>query len=171
MTPIIHDRPAHPNNYGSRGDETPVVVVLHADASPSLSATIDWLESPKAKVSYHVSVGRSGWCCRHVPDDKSAYHAGVSALRGKSSGRSVNRFSLGLNMSNAQDGVEAFTEEQLDAAALVVHEWVKAYSIPLLNIVTHAQVALPKGRKADPWPGAPGSMTDLTFRVQELAGT
>jgi N-acetylmuramoyl-L-alanine amidase len=168
MLPHISERPSP--NHRARGKHTPRLVVLHADASPSVASTLSWCCDPKSKVSYHYLIGRTGSVYRMVPEHRAAYHAGRSQWRGQDDGRGgVNDFSIGVCLSNKQDGKEEFSDEQLDAAALVVADMAKRHKIPLLSITTHADVALPKGRKRDPSPAGPFLIMDFIARVQEAA--
>jgi N-acetyl-anhydromuramyl-L-alanine amidase AmpD len=70
----------------------------------------------------------------------------VSALDGVSD---VNDFAIGVCLSNRNDG-ETYPKAQLFEAAMVCVQLVNHYGIPLERIVTHAEVALPPGRKTDP---------------------
>lgn len=150
----VRNRPSP--NHRSRNGHRPTLVVIHSDASASVAGTIDWLSRPESKVSYHYSVGRSGLIYRHVPDDLSAWHAGKSDWRGQTDGRGgVNDFSLGINISNRQDGTERYAEKQLDAAARLVAALCIDHRIPASAITTHYLCARPLGRKHDPHPGEP----------------
>jgi N-acetylmuramoyl-L-alanine amidase len=159
--PFVNERPSP--NHRSRGIKRPRCVVLHADASPSVASTLSWCQDPASKVSYHYLIGRTGSVYRLVSEDRAAYHAGVSEWKGETN---VNGISVGVCLSNKQDGVEPFSDEQLDAGALVVADIAKRHSIPLLSIVTHAEVARPLGRKRDPAPGGPFDLMDFLGRVQ-----
>lgn len=159
--PFVNERPS-PHHRSRQGKQI-TCIVLHADASPTVAGTISWCSDPRSKVSYHYLIGRGGAVYRLVQDDRAAYHAGVSEWRGE---KNINDGSLGVCLSNRQDGAEEFAEEQLDAAALVVADLSKRYAIPLLDITTHAVVARPPGRKRDPAPGGPFDYEDFMQRVQ-----
>jgi N-acetyl-anhydromuramyl-L-alanine amidase AmpD len=61
----------------------------------------------------------------------------------------VNDFSLGWELANRNDGREPYTEMQYRAlTTLAVHYTLQG--IPLDAFVSHAEVALPQGRKSDP---------------------
>lgn len=150
----VRERPSP--NHRSRNGQRIRLCVLHSDASPSMAGTIDWLSRRESKVSYHYSVGRSGLIYRHVPDDLSAWHAGKSDWRGETDGKGgVNDFSLGVNLSNRQDGTEKYPDAQLDAAARLVAALCIDYRIPASAITTHTLCARPIGRKKDPYPNEP----------------
>lgn len=121
------------------------LIVLHCDASPRESSTINWLANPVSKASYHALIHRDGWVTRMVPDERKAWHAGRSEWNGI---RDVNDISLGLSFSNRNDGQERLTDAQLDIAKAVVQYWRSRYDIEA--VVTHTMVARPVGRKTDP---------------------
>lgn len=165
----IIDRPSP--NWRSRLGQPCTLIVLHSDASPSLEDTISWISDPASKVSYHFSVGRTGNLFRHVATTAVAFHAGVSEWLGKTDGRGgVNNFSIGVNISNRQDGKEPFSQVQLVAAADLVAALVQVYKIPILWITTHTEVARPVGRKHDPTPGGPFQLMPFLDLVQARVG-
>jgi len=135
------------------------LIVLHADASPNEEATLSWLESPKSQVSYHVLIGRDGTCYRIVPDTRRAWHAGKAAWNGVSD---VNGVSLGVAVSNRQDGKELITPAQFTALRQVIADWKAKWQIEA--VVTHKMCARPVGRKHDP-EAAPN------FKVDEWLST
>lgn len=122
------------------------LVVLHCDASPSEDATLNWLANPKSQVSYHVLIGRDGTMYRIVEDNRRAWHAGKSAWRGVPD---VNGVSLGVAMSNRQDGKEPITPAQADALRTYLRD-VKMKYPSIEAVTTHKACARPVGRKCDP---------------------
>lgn len=98
-------------------------------------------------MSYHVLIGRNGltFCC--VNPDRRAWHAGASALGDE---QDCNTFAVGVCLSNRNDGLEPYPMAQRGAAADVCALLCGFYGIPVSRIVTHAEVALPVGRKNDP---------------------
>lgn len=140
-------------------------IVLHSDASSKIESSLDWIRksqqqldalwegTPASKrpprkyqaVSYHVMVGRNGLIFAVVNPDRKAWHAGVSTLDGKSD---VNQFSVGVCLSNRNDGVEPYPMSQQGAAADVCAVLCLHYGIPVARIVTHAHIA--PTRKTDP---------------------
>lgn len=137
-------------NHGARPPGTVVdTIVLHADASPRTTSTLNWCRNPEAKVSYHFLIGRLGHVYELVATNRRAWHAGVSSYRGIPD---VNDYSIGVCFSNDQKG-EPFTEEALEAGARLCGSLILRHpGIWLERITTHAEIALPKGRKVDPGP-------------------
>lgn len=145
-------------NYSARKPGTAVrFLVLHADASPSESATLSWITDPKSQVSYHLYVQRDGTVVRCVPDHRAAWAVGVSAWEGMAN---LNHWSVSLAFANRNNGTEPLTLRQIEQGrALVAQYRVK---FPGIVPVTHTMVAMPRGRKHDP-EGAPN------FRLADFA--
>ena len=122
-------------------------IVLHADASSRIESTLDWVRRVESGVSYHVVVSRSGGVYQIVTPDRIAYHAGVSSLNGDPF---CNSYSVGVCLSNRNDGDEPYSRSQVMSAVEVCAALCRHYGIPVDRIVTHAAVATPAGRKSDP---------------------
>ena len=122
-------------------------IVLHATVEPTTVGTIDIFLTPARRVSAHFVVGRDGRVVQMVPVEKRAWHAGSSVLENVGS---VNNFSVGIEMVNLNDGVDPYTPEQMEAVAGIIRLIRSRYDVPDTRIVSHAQVALPAGRKSDP---------------------
>lgn len=142
----------------------PRVIVLHADVAASHLSSINWIMNPDSKVSYHAIIGRDGSITQLVPDEKKAWHCGVSSWGGVPN---VNDFSIGICFSNWNDGKEPYTPAAILAGVDLVAGKMRHWNIPPQNIVTHAAIALPKGRKTDPGPLFPleGFMTAVRNRL------
>lgn len=122
-------------------------IALHADASSRVESSLDWVRRPESKVSYHVMIGRNGAVFSVVPPDRRAWHAGESSFDGR---KDCNGYSVGVCLSNRNDGVELYPPVQQQAAVSVCAALCRHYGIPVERIVTHAEVARPAGRKTDP---------------------
>ena len=137
-SPNIDDRPA-----GTTID----CIVLHATVEPTLEGTRKIFLDPVRKVSAHFVVGKEGEVLQMVPVEKRAWHAGKSLLEGK---EHVNDFSVGVEIVNLNDGKQPFTDAQYEAVAGIVRFVRSKFPVPDQRIVSHAQIALPVGRKSDP---------------------
>lgn len=127
-------------------------IVLHADGSPRLSSSLNWIMQSASKVSYHYLVGRAGHVYECVAPTRRAWHAGVSEFGGV---KDCNNFSVGVCLSNDQKA-EPFADAQLEAGARVCAMLMHRFpGITLERITSHAVVALPPGRKVDPGPRFP----------------
>lgn len=134
-------------NYDDRPNGIQVdTVVLHATVLDSLEETCRHFESPDSAVSSHYTIDRDGTAVCHVEESKRAFHAGVSRMP---DGReAANDFSIGIELVNLNDGLDPYPEAQLDALRSLLADIRSRHNIRF--IVSHAEIALPPGRKTDP---------------------
>lgn len=140
------DREAPSPNFDERA--MPIqMVVIHYTEMAGKDAAIERLCDPEAKVSAHYVIGEDGEVVRLVPEDKRAWHAGVSYWRGL---KDVNSASIGIELDHPGHllGYRDFTEAQFEALVPLVARMVKRYDIPRANVVGHSDVA--PARKIDP---------------------
>jgi len=138
-------------NHSSRGGVDIDALILHHTASNNTAGDLATLRSPASDVSAHYLVGRDGKIYQLVKDERRAWHAGVSAIRGDAS-PDVNSRSIGIEITNAGDGKTPFTRAQYEALEKLVPWLMKKHKIPMNNLLGHKDVALPAGRKSDPAP-------------------
>ena len=122
-------------------------VVVHATVIDSTEKTAGHFYNPASRVSAHYVVGRDGRIVQQVPETERAWHAGVSALEGRTG---VNDFSLGIEMVNLNDGKDPYPDAQYKAVARIIKHVRSKHKIPDSHIVSHQFVARPQGRKNDP---------------------
>lgn len=136
-------------NYGNRPAGTDIdTIVLHHTASGGTAQNIGkFFQNPAAEVSAHYTVGKDGTIVQSVPDSKRAWHAGTSSFKGEGD---VNDYSIGIEIVNLGNNKDPYTEAQYNALIDLVAYLVKAHDVPMDRITGHRDVALPKGRKADP---------------------
>lgn len=151
------DRTHQSQNYNRRPHDVIVnCIVLHADGDASIASSIGYICTPglaKPPVSYHCIIGRTGNIYELVDPADRAWHAGVSSFNGIPD---CNNYSVGVCLSNKQDGVEPFTEDALRSAAeYCAYLMTNFPAITLQSITEHSVVALPLGRKSDPSPSGP----------------
>jgi len=96
------------------------------------------------RVSAHFLIRRDGETLQFVPVERRAWHAGVSAWRGR--GR-CNDFSVGIELEGADAG--PFEDAQYAALARLLARLRER--LALRDIAAHSDVA--PGRKSDPGPG------------------
>jgi AmpD protein len=97
-------------------------------------------------VSAHLFIDRMGRTTQFVPFDERAWHAGVSAWRGR---EGCNDFAIGIELEGVDD--RAYTQAQYRRLGKVLEALLGRY--PRLSraaIVGHQEVA--PGRKSDPGP-------------------
>lgn len=151
----------------------PSILVLHYTGMQSGQEAIGRLRDPAAKVSAHYVVEEDGRIFRLVPEERRAWHAGVSFWRGR---RNINGDSIGIEIVNPghEWGYRPFPEAQVAAVTALVADIRTRWSIEDRDIVGHSDVA--PARKDDPgelfpwkrlseaghglwaeWPAAPGN--------------
>mgnify|MGYP001240138559 CR=1 FL=1 len=106
----------------------------------------EFLKSIKdLKVSSHFLITRKGALIQFVPTDKRAWHAGISAYKGR---ENCNDFSIGIELEGCDN--EEFTSKQYDALSELIHFLSDSLNINKNNIVGHSEIA--PERKTDPGP-------------------
>jgi AmpD protein len=98
------------------------------------------------KVSAHYFIDRSGTIFRFVPENKRAWHAGVSRFAGRDN---CNDFSLGIELEG--DDIHPFANLQYESLNLLLKDIYHRH--PRVNrglVVGHADIS--PGRKTDPGP-------------------
>jgi N-acetyl-anhydromuramyl-L-alanine amidase AmpD len=134
-------------NYDDRPSDMEVdTVVLHATVLNTLDDVVAHFSNPDTQVSAHYTIDRDGSIVAHVPEDKRAWHAGVSKMKDGRTG--VNDFSIGIELVNLNDGLDPFPGEQIQAMRNLVRSIMARY--PIRHIITHYECAEPPGRKSDP---------------------
>jgi N-acetylmuramoyl-L-alanine amidase len=142
-------------NHGPRPANAPVsMLVLHYTGMETAEAALSRLTDPAAEVSAHYLIDEDGTVFALVPEDRRAWHAGVSRWRGESD---VNARSIGIELVNPghEFGYRDFPPRQIDALCDLCREILARHPIPPRNVVGHADVA--PTRKQDPgerfpWP-------------------
>ena len=117
-------------------------VCFHHTVMP-FAETIAYMQSAASRVSYHLIISPDGARARLVPEERVAWHAGVSAFRGR---EHCNAFLLGLAFAGDTHAAP-LTDAQL-ASSL---EWLDArwarLGWSLAWMTDHRQIA--PGRKDD----------------------
>ncbi len=125
----------------------PDILVLHYTGMRGGPAALDRLRDPEAKVSSHYMVEEDGRIFRLVPEERRAWHAGVSYWKGE---RNINGVSIGIEIVNPghEFGYRPFPEAQIAAVIALVADIRSRWMIPDDRIVGHSDVA--PERKDDP---------------------
>ena len=138
-------------NHGSRGEAPNIraidMLVLHYTGMQSAADAIDRLCDPEAKVSAHYVVEEDGTLWRLVPEERRAFHAGVSCWQGE---QNLNHCSIGIEIVNPghEWGYRAFPEAQMAAVEELCRDILSRWRIPAYRIVGHSDIA--PDRKSDP---------------------
>lgn len=134
-----------PNHDARRGAID--MLVVHYTGMPDAASALARLTDPAAKVSAHYLIDEDGAVTRLVPDDRRAWHAGVSYWRSRSD---INSASIGVELVNPghEFGYRDFPPAQMAALAALAHDIVRRHAIPARHVLGHSDVAI--GRKQDP---------------------
>lgn len=141
---MITDLPSP--NHDARG--VPVdMLILHYTGMRTAREALDRLREPDAAVSSHYLVDEDGAVFRLVPEDRRAWHAGISFWRGQTA---LNGRSIGVEIVNPghEWGYRNFPVLQLAAVCDLCLEILARHPIPARNVVAHSDVA--PDRKQDP---------------------
>lgn len=142
----LHDRPSP--NHDARPDGAPVdMLILHYTGMDSGAAAIARLRDPAAKVSAHYVVEEDGRILRLVPEDRRAWHAGVSHWRGMTG---LNARSIGIEVVNPghAHGYRPFPALQMAALCDLCCDILARHPIPARHVLAHSDIA--PDRKEDP---------------------
>jgi N-acetylmuramoyl-L-alanine amidase len=135
-------------NHGPRPPGVAVdMLVLHYTGMVSAAAALERLCDPAAQVSAHYVIDEDGTVFRLVPEERRAWHAGVSCWAGRSG---VNDFSIGVELVNPGHdwGYRPFPEAQMAALEELAADIVSRHRIPPARVLGHSDVA--PHRKIDP---------------------
>ncbi len=135
-------------NYDDRPESGPVnMVVLHYTGMKSGEEALARLCDPAAKVSAHYLIEEDGCVYSLVPEEKRAWHAGVSSWKGWSN---INHRSLGIELVNPghEFGYRPFPEVQIESLLMLLDDIKKRHKIRPDCYVGHSDIA--PDRKEDP---------------------
>ncbi|MEJ0043850.1 MAG: N-acetylmuramoyl-L-alanine amidase [Rhizomicrobium sp.] len=136
-----------PNHDARPGGAAVDILVLHYTGMKTADEALARLCDPQAKVSAHYTIGRDGRVFAHVPEDRRAWHAGVSWWAGETN---VNARSIGIELVNPghEFGYVPFPEVQIAALMDLAHGILRRHPIPANRVLGHSDVA--PARKEDP---------------------
>jgi N-acetylmuramoyl-L-alanine amidase len=135
-------------NHDARPDGARIdILVLHYTGMRSAEEALARLCDSQAKVSAHYTIDRAGTVYVHVPEERRAWHAGVSYWAGE---RNVNARSVGIELVNPghEFGYVPFTDDQIASLIDLASGIVERHAIPAARVLGHSDVA--PTRKSDP---------------------
>ena len=121
----------------------PNYVIIHHTAQNSCEQTLKTFTLPRTQLSSHYVICKDGTVHHMLNDLLRGHHAGISKW---GNATDINSSSIGIEIAN--NGVEVFTEAQINSLLLLLDRLKKAYNIPATNFIGHADIA--PGRKVDP---------------------
>ena len=123
-------------------------LIIHSMHNPEVKNRFSALSCKecldKHGVSSHYLIDLRGTVWQLVPEDKKAWHAGISKMPGDGRER-VNDFSIGIELIGSED--TDFTDAQYQALALLTKDILTRH--PIYYIYGHRDIA--PDRKTDPW--------------------
>jgi N-acetylmuramoyl-L-alanine amidase len=125
----------------------PDMVVLHCTGMPTGEEALTRLRDPAAKVSAHYLIEEDGRTFALVPEERRAWHAGVSFWKGE---RNLNGVSIGVELVNPGHdwGYRAFPEAQITALLELLAGVRDRWEVTDARIIGHSDIA--PDRKLDP---------------------
>lgn len=135
-------------NFDAR-NKVPDMLVLHYTGMQTGEAALEQLRNGEreGRVSSHYMVEEDGRIFRLVPEERRAWHAGVSFWKGE---EGVNHASIGVEIVNPghEFGYRPFPDVQIAAVIALIADIRTRWSIDDNRILGHSDVA--PGRKQDP---------------------
>jgi len=134
---VVHGISLPPGEFGGEGIVQLFTNRLDPAGHPYYAATAG------IRVSAHFLIRRDGELVQFVGCNERAWHAGVSAWKGKAR---CNDFSIGIELEGADD--VPYTAVQYTSLARLVRALQRAY--PIADVAGHSDIA--PSRKTDPGP-------------------
>lgn len=135
-----------PLNYEDRrAGAQPNILLMHYTGMETGRAALERLSDPSSKVSVHYVVDEDGSVTALVPEDKRAWHAGLSYWMGEDD---INSYSIGIEIVNPghEFGYRPFPQVQMESVLRLSREIMSRHSI--YHVLGHSDVA--PERKKDP---------------------
>ena len=138
---MLRIREAPSPNHDARPDGTPIdMLVLHYTGMRTAEEAILRLRDPEAAVSSHYVVEEDGTIWRLVPEERRAFHAGISHWRGR---EALNGRSIGIEIVNPghEWGYRPFPALQMAAVCDLCLEILARHPIAARDVVAHSDIA------------------------------
>jgi N-acetylmuramoyl-L-alanine amidase len=134
-------------NHDDRAGAAIDMLVLHYTGMKTAEEALERLCDPAARVSAHYTVDEDGTVYAHVPEERRAWHAGVSHWAGVSN---LNSRSIGIEIVNPghEFGYREFPQAQIAALITLCQDILSRQPIPATRVLGHSDVA--PARKEDP---------------------
>lgn len=147
-------------NHSGRGSASINVFVIHATVGDALSSLQHLCNptpinpttrqpDPKLAVSIHYLITKQGKIYQLVAESEAAWHAGASRWRDMNS-VAIRDGSIGIELENRNNGTDPYPPAQFNSLVALMQDILTRHPLPLDHIVSHAQIAIPAGRKTDP---------------------
>lgn len=110
--------------------------------------------------SAHYIIGKSGRIVQCVKENRRAWHAGMSDYLGR---QNWNWFSIGIELVNANDGVDPYTVAQIQSLFALIADIRTRHNIKKQFLVGHGEISL--SGKTDPKGINMNNVRDMAFAV------
>ncbi len=142
---FLFDKKKSQNFEDRKNGIEPYIILLHYTGMETMEAAHERLCDPESKVSAHYLIDEDGSVTNLVPEDKRAWHAGVSYWRGE---EDINSASIGIEIVNPghEFGYRPFPSDQMIAVRDLCLDIQSRHKIKY--VLGHSDVA--PDRKADP---------------------
>lgn len=135
-------------NFSDRTDSNDIdLLVLHYTGMKSADDALARMCDKASEVSAHYMIDEDGTVFSLVPEEKRAWHCGISCWHGKAS---LNDTSIGIELVNPghEFGYRPFPDTQMDALITLAKDIIDRHGILPRNVVGHSDIA--PTRKEDP---------------------
>lgn len=135
-------------NFDDRNEHSKInILLMHYTGMKTAQDALDIMCNPEKSVSAHYMVYEDGEIVNLVPEEKRAWHAGISCWHGISS---LNHTSIGIEIVNPghEWGYVPFPAKQMDSVLELSKGILSRNDIPARNVIAHSDVA--PSRKEDP---------------------
>jgi len=134
-------------SFDERVGGAPDIILLHYTGMQSGEAALRRLTTAESKVSAHYVVFEDGRIVQCVPEEKRAWHAGVSFWAGETD---INSRSIGIEVVNPghEFGYQNFPLRQIAAVISLCKSIMTRYIVSSDRVLAHSDVA--PSRKQDP---------------------
>ena len=121
----------------------PNLVIIHHTAQNSCEQTLKTFTLPRTSVSAHYVICKDGIIHHMLNDYLRAWHGGIGKW---GNNNDINSGSIGIEIDN--NGVDPFSEAQINSLLVVLDTLKRKYTIPAANFIGHSDIA--PTRKVDP---------------------
>ena len=121
----------------------PNFVIIHHTAQNSCEQTLKTFTTTRSQVSAHYVICKDGTIHHMLNDYLRAWHGGVGRWGNNTD---INSSSIGIEIDN--NGVDTFTNAQVNQLLELLSSLKKTYGIPAANFIGHSDIA--PTRKVDP---------------------
>lgn len=146
-SPLVGEVRASPNHDERRDGREPDILLLHYTGMRTPEAACERLVAPDSGVSCHYVVLEDGFVLQNVPEERRAWHAGLSNWEDETD---VNSRSIGIEIVNGGHDYSYpdFPAKQIETVIELARDICARRGIQPERVLAHSDVA--PHRKIDP---------------------